>query len=228
MTNPTTTEITAAQVADYLANNPGFFLDHESMLADLHLPHGSGSAVSLLERQVKILRERQIDTRKRLADILEQGQRNDVLFNKTRALVLYILDARSLSDLARRITDYCEKEFQVDKALFTLFATAETQHIAMPCRIVAANEVERCMPGLLSSAEPVSGSFREEELRFLFAGEQENLASAIVLPVSMDGKTGGILALGSDDANYFKAGMDTLFLKFVGDVIAHLLPRFFK
>lgn len=220
-------EITAAQVAEYLANNPGFFLKHENLLGDLHLPHVSGDAVSLLERQVKILRERNIDSRKRLADILEQGQRNDALFIKTRALVLHLLDSRSLSDLAKRLTDYCEREFQVDKVLFTLFASADTP-AGTQCRTVVLGEVERTLPGLLASTECVSGSFREEEFKFLFAGQQADIKSAIVLPIALEGKTTGMLALGAEDPHYFKAGMDTLFLKFVGDVIAHLLPRFFK
>jgi uncharacterized protein YigA (DUF484 family) len=138
-----------------------------------------------------------------------------------------MLDSKSLSDLSRRITDYCEKEFQVDKVLFTLFASADTPANAQ-CRTVVINDVERSMPGLLVSTEAVSGSFREEELKFLFAGQQGTIASAIVLPVAVDGKITGMLALGSEDVHYFKAGMDTLFLKFVGDVIAHLLPRFFK
>lgn len=227
MTTETTHELNADQVVDYLTNNPTFFLKRENLLADLYLPHVNGDAVSLFERQVKILRERNIDMRKRLAEMLEQGERNDVLFNKTRTLVLHMLDSKSLSDLSNRLTEYCEKEFQVDKVQFSMFANPDAPHTAQ-CRVVVMNDVERSMPGLVASPECVSGTFRQEELRFLFAGEEAGLASAIVLPVRIDGKNTGILALGSEDPHYFKAGMDTLFLKFVGDVIAHLLPRFYK
>ncbi len=227
MTTETTQTISAEQVIEYLTNDPGFFLKRENLLADLYLPHATGDAVSLFERQVKILRERNIDMRKRLADMLEQGERNDVLFNKTRTLVLHMLDSKSLNDLSKRITDYCEKEFQVEKVQFTLFANPETYRTAQ-CRVVAINDVERSMPSLATSPECVSGTFRAEELRFLFAGPEENLTSAIVLPIRIDGKNTGIVALGSEDPHYFKAGMDTLFLNFIGDVISHLLPRFYK
>jgi len=221
-------ELTAQAVADYLINNPGFFITNEPLLADLHLPHGMGNASSLLERQVKILRERNIDMRKRLNDMLEHGQRNDILFNKTRSLVLHILDSKSLGDLSKRITSYCENEFQVDRVLLTLLANPELHTPASSCRILSLGEAERAMPSLLKSSECISGAFRPEEFRFLFADNHENLASAIVLPVLLDGKIAGFLTLGSEDPMYFKSGMDTLFLKFIGDVISHLLPRFFK
>lgn len=224
MTTEITNAITATQVADYLASHPDFFLKHEQLLADIFLPHASGSAISLLERQVKILRERNIDTRKRLADMLEQGQRNDILFNKTRSLILDLLESKSLNDLSRRITQYCEQEFQVDKAVFSVFATPEL-HAGSLCRVIAPVDASRNMPSLLASTECISGSFRPDELRFLF-GEADNIASAIVMPVRIETKTAGMLALGSEDPHYFKAGMDTLFLRFIGDVIVRLLPRF--
>jgi len=50
--------VSEEQVAAFLSANPDFFLDHQELLANLTLPHQSGEAVSLLERQVSVLRER--------------------------------------------------------------------------------------------------------------------------------------------------------------------------
>ena len=58
------------QVANYLQQHPAFFVDHQDLLGDLFLPHESGPAVSLVERQVSILRERNIDMRNRLSKLL--------------------------------------------------------------------------------------------------------------------------------------------------------------
>lgn len=223
--NDTMAQVTPEQVTRFLTENPTFFLKHEGLLADLYLPHPSGEAVSLLERQVSILRERNMDMRKRYSDMIEQGARNDVLFQKTRALVLNLLDSKSLTDLSNRIKEYCEKEFQVDRVQFTLFANPESFRTSH-CRVVPLADALRAMPGLASSPASVSGVFRQDELKFLFAGQHSGVASAIVLPIMINNKTGGMLVLGSEDSHYFKAGMDTLFLKFIGDVIARLLPRF--
>ena len=225
MSTDTMTELTSEQVSLFLAENPSFFLKHEHLLADLYLPHASGEAVSLLERQVSLLRERNIDMRKRYNELIKQGERNDVLFNKTRVLVLNLLESKSLNDLSKRLVDYCSQEFQVDKVQFSLFANPDLYRTSQ-CRVVSMAEVTDTMPSLVSTPECVSGVFREDEFKFLFAGNHGGIASAIVLPIHIDSSVSGILALGSSDAHYFKAGMDTLFLKFIGDVIARLLPRF--
>ena len=87
-------------------------------------------------------------------------------------------------------------------------------------------EVEQQMPILVTHKESVSGIFRADELQFLFAGRQAHIASAIILPIRSNEQLKSLLILGSDDPHYFKAGMDTLFLGFIGDVISRLLPRF--
>jgi hypothetical protein len=220
-------ELTGEQVASFLTENPTFFLKNEQLLTDLYLPHASGEAVSLLERQVSILRERNIDMRKRNGEMLEQGERNDVLFKKTRLLVLDLLDARSINDLATRLSAFCEKEFQVDKVDFSLVANTDT-HRATQHRVLAEAEIGRSMPGLLTSRECISGTFREDELAFLFNKQQQGLKSAIVMPIYIDASIRGFLALGSNDARYFNARMDTLFLNFIGEVVARVIPRFIK
>lgn len=225
MSTDTLDDITAEQVARYLIENPTFFLKHENLLADLYLPHASGEAVSLLERQVSLLRERNIDMRKRANDMLEQGQRNDVLFQKTRSLVLNLLESRSLNDLIKRLSAYCSEEFQLDAVQFTLIGSPEAFRTSQ-CRVVTLADLSQRMPSLVSTSACVSGIFRAEELNFLFACNQGSTASAIVLPIRQQEKLSAILTMGSDDPHYFKAGMDTLFLGFIGDVIARLLPRF--
>ena len=56
--SPSSNELSAQEVASYLKANPEFFIKQEDLLADLSLPHKSGKAISLLERQVTILRDR--------------------------------------------------------------------------------------------------------------------------------------------------------------------------
>jgi len=214
-----------ADVAKFLTENPTFFLKQEQLLADMFLPHASGEAVSLLERQVSILRERNIEARKRLSDILEQGQRNDVLFQKTRGLILALLETKNINDLARCLIEYCEQEFQVDAVSFTLIANADT-HKATACQVLAENEIKLVMSSLLSSKEAMSGVFREEELKLMFADKSASLQSAAIMPVRANNTTLAFISLGSQDAHYFQTGIDTLFLGFIADVLARLLPKY--
>ena len=93
-------EISEEQVVDYLRNHLNFFAGHEELLANLSLPHESGKAVSLLERQVTILRDRGIEARQKLNNLLENARNNDQLFDTTRNLVLALLRADSITELA--------------------------------------------------------------------------------------------------------------------------------
>lgn len=221
----TISEISTEQVEQFLQQNPTFFLKHEHLLADLYLPHATGEAVSLLERQVGILRERNIDMRKRLNEMLAQGQRNDALFLKTKALVLSLLDAKSLNDLSTRIDQFCQQEFQLERVQLTLLGAAPTSS-ANCVQTLNEHDVQQIMPSLLQCKAAISGSFREPELQLLFAKQQQGVQSAIVQPLMLAGKLRGFIALGSFDKAYFQAGMDTLFLQFLSDVMAKLLPRF--
>ena len=86
-------------VLDYLRNRPDFFRAHPALLAELDLPHASGGAVSLIERQVAILRERSISSRHKLGELIEIAKDNDKLFEQTRELVLQLITSRSPKDM---------------------------------------------------------------------------------------------------------------------------------
>ena len=90
-------KLSSSQVADYLRIHPEFFVERDDLLAELSLPHESGKAISLLERQVTILRERGIDARQKLNTLIENARNNDQLFDTTRNLVLALLRAEGIT-----------------------------------------------------------------------------------------------------------------------------------
>ena len=98
-------KLDSESVAAYLRQHPEFFVDHEELIPELRIPHQPGEAVSLVERQVKLLRERNIEMRHRLSQLMDVARDNDRLFDKTRRLVLDLLDAASLEELQRAVVD---------------------------------------------------------------------------------------------------------------------------
>jgi uncharacterized protein YigA (DUF484 family) len=63
-----------SQVADFLSNNPEFFEDRDALLLSMSLPHQQGGAVSLVEKQVALLRERNLETKKRLDEFVRAAK----------------------------------------------------------------------------------------------------------------------------------------------------------
>ena len=211
-----------ADVAAYLRAHPEFFVDHDELVTELRIPHLPGDAVSLVERQVRLLRERNIEMRHRLSQLMDVARDNDRLFDKTRRLVLDLLDAVSLEEVVSAVEDSLRHEFQVPFVSLLLFS--ETP---LPVgRCVSIAEAHQAIGGLLAGGKTLCGVLRSHELAFLFGeAEREQVGSAAVVALSYQGQH-GVLAIGSPDPQHYKSSLGTLFLSYIAEVLARVLPRF--
>jgi len=211
-------------VAAYLRLHPEFFVDHDELIPDLRIPHLPGEAVSLVERQVKLLRERNIEMRHRLSQLMDVARDNDRLFDKTRRLVLDLLDAGSLEQVISAVEDSLRHEFQVPFVSLVLF-DENPQGVG---RSASLAEAQQAIGALLAGNRSVCGALRPQELAFLF-GEEESagVGSAAMVCLNHQGLH-GVLAIGSPDPQHYKSSLGTLFLNYVAEVLSRVLPRFSK
>ena len=219
-------EMSEEEVALYLKNHPDFFLSRDDLLCEIELAHPSGGAVSLLERQVSLLRERNLDMRGRLNNLLDNARNNDRLFEKTKALVLSLLEADQLDVAVNSCVKSLSTDFSVDFANLTLFADPAA-HQNKATRFVSLNIAMGEIPGLLKTNNATCGVLRSKELQFLFPHNAEQIGSAAVVPLSYDGMT-GVLAIGSRDPQHFRSSMGTLFLGYIAEVLNRTLPDLLK
>ncbi|MDP2245221.1 DUF484 family protein [Pseudomonas sp.] len=212
----------AAAIADYLRRHPAFFVEHDELLAELRIPHQRGDTISLVERQMTLLRERNIEMRHRLSQLMDVARDNDRLFDKTRRLVLDLLDASSLEEVVSTVEDSLRHKFQVPFVSLILFNDTP---LAVG-RSVSSAEAHQAIGGLLAGGKTICGVLRENELSFLF-GENEagQIGSAAVVALSHQGLH-GVLAIGSSDPQHYKSSLGTLFLGYIAEVLARVLPRF--
>ena len=221
-----TAEITEDQVALYLQDNSDFFLNRENILLTLKLPHQSGGAVSLVERQVSILRDRNIDLRNRYGQLIETATDNDRLFELTNNLVLTLMEAGSLVTLIEQLQHSLEQDFKVDRASLILF-DGTTQDLddhsnnSRFARVEIGEDARLALAGLLQDQQNVCGPLREKEANYLF-GANNNISSAAIIPLYFKGDL-GILAVGSNDINHFQSDMGTLFISHVSKVLSRLI-----
>lgn len=211
----------AESVAAYLRQHPEFFVDHEELIPELRIPHQPGEAVSLVERQVKLLRERNIEMRHRLSQLMDVARDNDRLFDKTRRLVLDLLDANTLEEVVGAIEDSLRHEFQVPFVSLILFSDS-----TLPVgRSVSSAEAHQAIGGLLVAGKTICGVLRAHELEFLFGAEEgTKVGSAAVVSLNHQGQH-GLLAIGSPDPQHYKSSLGTLFLSYIAEVLARVLPR---
>lgn len=212
----------AAAIADYLRRHPAFFVEHDELLAELRIPHQRGDTISLVERQMTLLRERNIEMRHRLSQLMDVARDNDRLFDKTRRLVLDLLDASSFEEVVSTVEDSLRHKFQVPFVSLILFNDTP---LAVG-RSVSSAEAHQAIGGLLAGGKTICGVLRENELSFLF-GENEagQIGSAAVVALPHQGLH-GVLAIGSSDPQHYKSSLGTLFLGYIAEVLARVLPRF--
>lgn len=217
----TAVTITAAEVAEYLLAHPDFFSHHAKLLEKLHVPHETGRAVSLVERQTSVLREKNQNLTAHLSDLIDIARHNDLQFDKTRRMVLALLEAETLDDIAVAIDESLCQDFQSDATALLLFTDKPLD--VNNLRLIQQSEVEP-VKGLLATNLPSCGQLSERENQFIFADNASRVSSAAVVPL-VQGETLGLLAIGSFDPNYFSSSQGTVLLSYVGEVLSRVAYR---
>ena len=218
-THDLTDQLSEDAVRDFLRNNPDFLQRNPDMLDYLHIEHASGSAVSLVEKQVSVLRDRNVEMRHRLASLTANARENDRLFEQTRQLVLDLLDADDIDTLYQRFIHAMKKQFHVDYASMILY---RREPGSTKCRVETREDAQASIGALFRGNKPVCGALRQEELAFLFPGCGD-AGSAALVPLGTEEQV-GLIAVGSGDANRYNSDVGTLFLDHIADVMARLLP----
>lgn len=214
------------QIANYLRLHPDFFLKRPDLLTDIEVAHPTGGAVSLLERQVSVLRDRNMDMRHRLNSLLDNARTNDRLFEQTKQLILNLLEAQSLDQIVDTFVKSLQQDFEIDFASMVLIGNPMA-HRGVRARVVTLEDARSQIDSLLKSSKAVCGVLRPEEVSFLFPDHNRQVGSAAVVPLS-HGHPLGVIAIASSDANYFRSSMGTLFLGYIAEVLNRLLPKYLK
>lgn len=221
--------ISEQAVRDYLQANPDFFERNSALLGSLRVPHGSGGAVSLVERQVSVLRQKELRLERRLRELIGVARDNDVLAGKIHALALRLLESSSLDATIGCVEEAMRSGFGADQAVLVLFgdpADFAGVRAGRFCTVVARDsDALRPFATFLGGQGPRCGQVRDSQREFLFRDEAGDIGSVALLPLGQKAQI-GFLAIGSIDANRFHPGMSIDFLARVGDLVAAALERY--
>jgi len=211
------------QVLDFLSNSPDFFSKYPYVLESLHLPHNSGAAVSLIEKQLSVLRERNTELRTQLNLLMERSRINDELFAKSRTLVLELIAANGPGEIVGALLSGFRNEFGIEYCSLTLLDSP----LDLPgVNLLTKEHAQDKLAAILNTDDPLCGVLRSQQLIALFDGSARKVGSAIALRLAVNSQAYGVLALGSSDSHYYHNGMDTLFLRFLADILNQILyPR---
>jgi uncharacterized protein len=211
-------------IATYLQRNPDFFERHQGVLVRLKLPHVRGGAtISLVERQIEVLREKLAGLEGKLAELLRVARANDAIAER-----LHRFTRRLLRDLPRdaaiaRIETGLREDFDAFHAVLVLIGEHPDLAGQRFVRSVPADDPNlKSFESLFTTGKPRCGQARDSQRDFLFGPEGTEMASLALVPLGDKGSL-GLLALGSADKDRFHPGMSTEFLARLAELITDSL-----
>jgi uncharacterized protein len=223
------TDMTEEQgVAQFLQHHTDFFERHPQLLARMRLQHPrNASTVSLIERQVEVLREKYEAQEQKLSEFVRVARANNVLAEKIHRFTRRLLRTSGRGQAINEIEASLREDFDTFNTMLVL-ASNEEPLLPNVDRFVRSVSVEdpnyRSFESLFTAARPRCGQIRDSQREFLFGGEAINIGSVALIPISGT-PAPGLLALGSVDRDRFHPGMSIEFLSRMGELIADALAR---
>jgi uncharacterized protein YigA (DUF484 family) len=218
-----------ASVAEYLQAYPDFFERNGALLARLRLPHlrDAGATVSLVERQVEVLRERNQTLERKLKELVDVARANDGLADRIHRLTQRLIRAHMLPETVNAIETSLREDFDARNSVLVLFmeAAGTLDHQARFLRTAHATDPEmKSFESLLQSGKPRCGQIRDAQRDYLFGKDSVEIGSVALTPLGQKGAL-GLLAIGASDAERFHPGMSTEFLSRIGELVTYALTR---
>ncbi|MDX1250899.1 MAG: DUF484 family protein [Gammaproteobacteria bacterium] len=224
---------TDASVAHYLRAHPDFFSAHPEVLTDMVVPHPSGAAISLIERQVAALREQNRKLKRQLQELVQIARDNDRLGERMQRLTLALMECTSLEEVFIALHDGLRNDFHADAVVLRLMVKpgqpiGPGQIEALPDALFTDPDDPAwgAFRGVLKGAKPLCGVLNAVQLHHLFGDEAATISSAVLIPLTTPATSAslmpsiGLLAIGSHDAERFHAGMGTHFLDQMSELIS--------
>jgi hypothetical protein len=214
---------TEESIADYLRTHPDFFERHLNVLAGLKLQHRtSGGAISLVERQVDVLRQRNIALDTKLKELLEVARSNDRLSGRIHSLALLFMRARSREEIIEILAEQLREGFSVDQAALVIFDSVPGLARDASAFVKVVHREDPAVgpfKTFLQTSAPRCGRARDAQRDFLFGEAGREMQSMALVPLGPRSEF-GFLAIGSRDPNHFNPGKSIDFLARLGELVA--------
>lgn len=223
------------RIADYLVSHADFFNRHPDLVESIKVPHRSGNAISLIERQLNALREKNTQLKRQLHDLINNARENDRLGEMLQKLTLLLLKTKNLDASLLVLAKHLSTQFPTDATCAVLYEEilpeSTVRTLNAPVRAVSRRDAGwQELRLVLDRGTPLCGRFKNGQLGFLFGARADSLQSAALIPLHRLDKSGqspfGIIAVANTDPARFQANMGTVFLTHMGQTISCALERY--
>ncbi len=219
----TTEKLASHEVAAWLRRHPGFLKQFPDLALTLVVPRDDGPTASLASYQLDVLRDKNRELSRRLADLGHTAQVNERLAVRTQQLTLALMKQSTVADTLRAMAASLEEDFDGDLVRLVMHTPVAGLEQAPWLQIIPSDSpLLGPFRDCLKDGEPLCGRLQPEKNAVLYGARAEEIQTTALLPLPGV----GLIAVGSHDGNRFYPGMGTLFLRMMGDALVVALQRF--
>ncbi len=210
------------EVAQYLQDHPQFFEEHADLMSRMVIPHPHGGrTISITERQMLSLRDKNKQLEGKMGELLQFGEENDTIGEKMHRLGVAMIAAASFQSVLHTLNFHLRDDFAIPHVALRLWDRPENAD-ELPEFADVSDELQVFAETL---SQPFCGSTSGFETSSWFGDASKHVRSQALIAMRNGGGTIGMIALGSEEAPRFYAGMGTLYLERLGEMASAALAR---
>ena len=208
-----------AKVIDYLQKNPEMLMSYPEVFTALAIPHHGGDVISLVERQLKILRNENRKMEKKLVELVNIARENEDLNQRFHRLALELLNTDTLDDVLSTVQDQVQTFFNTDYVCFRFLPEIADKNKKLKNHYLdTSSGIVDTLKPWLEKRKPVCGHFEDKIIQAIF-GDEIKVESSALIPLYHTAEI-GLLCLGSASIDRFNKNMGTIFLKHLGELVS--------
>ena len=216
-----------AKVIQYLQDNPEVLMAYPAVFSSLTIPHQTGGATSLLERQLKLLREQNNSLKSKIDELVGIARENEELNQRFHRLALELMNTDQLHDVLALVQDQVQTFFYTDFVCFRFLpGVSDPGQILDDLLLDSDSGIVASVTPWIDSRRPVCGQQSDKINQALF-GADLRIGSSALIPLYHAGNL-GLLCLGSVNAERFGRTMGTIFLQQLGELVSNRLKNLIK
>ena len=211
-----------AKVIQYLQDNPEVLMAYPAVFSSLTIPHQTGGATSLLERQLKLLREQNNSLKSKIDELVGIARENEELNQRFHRLALELMNTDQLHDVLALVQDQVQTFFYTDFVCFRFLpGVNDAGNVIDGLALDAQSGIVDSVKPWIKARKPICGRQDEKINRELF-GADIRIGSSALIPLYHT-KDMGLLCLGSGSGDRFGQSMGTIFLQQLGELVSNRL-----
>ncbi len=197
---------------------------YPEVFSSLTIPHLTGGAISLVERQLKLLRENNQALKAKIDELVGIARENEELNQRFHRLALEMMNTDQLHDILAMVQDQVQTFFYTDFVCFRFMpGVNEAGNVLEGLYLSSDSGIVDSIKPWIDARKPVCGRQDEKIINELF-GPDLRIGSSALIPLYHTGNL-GLLCLGSVSTDRFGLTMGTIFLQQLGELVSSRLKN---